>query len=1060
MKKNFLLGIKTIIGLISISLLLIITSFYFIISLYSQKNIMEKEFHRYFLQTKYTSQIIFDEEINRLFSNLNVLHFNKDYIIALKSKDRKNIEEELNSQINLFDIVIVKNLENSFMAKLDYLLLSDYSPILKWAEKINSYKIDKWIMGFDSPEGKKVFIFVSKGIIDDETGDVVGIFIGGMELSNNISILNKIAKNSFLDSVDMLFENEIIRKTSENKKNIIEPSEKVIIDYKRNIISYKTHLHFEPDNKDIGIVFHMSSNYFDEFRKNLIKGSLFLLIPLLLGFIILFLAIHRLLVLPLEGLKNYASRLSKKDLNVSPPSLYIKEYNEMCNYLKNLIDNLISKEVELSNTNEKLNELFDNMKSGVAIYEAYNDGEDFVFKSINKSSMKMESIKPEDVIGKKVTEAFPGVKDMGLFDVFVKVYKTGQPMLHPIAHYRDKRIDVYRENFVLKLSTGEIVAIYDDLTIQKQAEEKLILARDEAERANRAKSEFLANMSHEIRTPMNAIIGLNEILKETNLDEDQQDIVEKILESSKLLLNILNDILDYSKIEAGRFEVLKEKVNLKKLVRKLNTIFSNSASQKGINLEFIVDDNVPNEFISDEMRLTQVIGNLISNAIKFTEKGGVTVEVKILEQIDEKNVKLICTVSDTGIGISDENIKSIFEPFIQADSSITRRYGGTGLGLAISKKIVSSMGGEIEVKSKVGEGSSFCFCLPVEVINWKSSTDEMVENHDEIKTFNDLKGINVLAIEDNPINQEVLVKILNKIGINVDTAFNGIEGVKKFQEDINKYDLILMDIQMPMMDGYTAALKIREIDKNIPIIALTAAAMVEDKIKAIESGMTDHLPKPIDKNKLLELISKYVKIAIKYEEDKKELTNNNDIIDIRQLIDILDSEETAYEILSHFKESLLNEDFKDIISIINSKKPDAQQIVHTLKGVSGNVRAKKLFEICQQIDKKYKNNEEITENDISELENRIKEVLNEIDMLIEMYNNSSQERKDFRDLDIYNRVLKLIQNSEAIDENLMGDFINSIKDKVSKVDIKLFEKYIKELNYRMAFEVMKNWQLF
>jgi signal transduction histidine kinase/CheY-like chemotaxis protein len=366
-----------------------------------------------------------------------------------------------------------------------------------------------------------------------------------------------------------------------------------------------------------------------------------------------------------------------------------------------------------------------------------------------------------------------------------------------------------------------------DITEQKTIERAFHKAREDAENAARIKSEFLANMSHEIRTPLNAIVGLGGLLSQDDLNEKQLDLVHKLNQSSQLLMGILNDILDYSKIEAGKLELDICPLSLTNLLDRIYNIFSISAIGKGVALEFTKEPDVPEYIYGDSLRLSQVLTNLVSNAVKFTERGRVSLHVSQIS-MSSQFVNLSICVKDSGIGMSQEMVDNLFQPFTQADSSTTRKYGGSGLGLSIAKHLIETMGGRIEVESTLGEGSSFTLFLGAKI----AQKDEVIEDGISLNSLGNFDGVSVLLVEDNPINQEVATLMCKRLGAKVTIADNGRKALELYKANPKDYEIILMDIQMPQMGGYEATQILRQMGCQLPIVALTAAATVEDKKKS------------------------------------------------------------------------------------------------------------------------------------------------------------------------------------------------------------------------------------
>jgi PAS domain S-box-containing protein len=469
------------------------------------------------------------------------------------------------------------------------------------------------------------------------------------------------------------------------------------------------------------------------------------------------------------------------------------------------------------------------------------------------------------------------------YKIYDKLELTWEEMVHPEdlpkawnafvdhlegnTHFYEQEYRMYKSDgsFIWILDRGKIaetdadgnptraIGTFSNIDYRKKLEVEYKHALEKAQEASKARSLFLSTMSHEIRTPMNGVIGIINLLLSEQPKPEQMESLNALKYSADNLLFLLNDILDFSKIDAGKMDIETNSINLLELVQNNMKAFIGKANEKGIRLQLKSSNDLPKGILGDQLRINQILNNLISNAVKFTEKGSVIVSLQ-KQSLNENQVEILFSVTDTGIGIQAHQLAYIFDEFTQASNETTRNYGGTGLGLAITKRLIEIMGGKLEVKSEPGSGSIFWFKLKFDITEAETLPKQEFEPTD----YDQLAGMEVLLVEDNAMNVFVARKFLQKWNINTTVASNGIEAVDCAEKA--SFDLILMDLQMPEMDGFEAAVAIRKFNSQIPIFALTANVNSEAKTRVLECGMTDYISKPFNP---IELFTKIAEVRNK-----------------------------------------------------------------------------------------------------------------------------------------------------------------------------------------------------
>lgn len=645
-------------------------------------------------------------------------------------------------------------------------------------------------------------------------------------------------------------------------------------------------------------------------------------------------------------------------------------------------------EKAMRESESKYRTLFETMSQGVVYHGSKGE-----IISVNPSAESILGFKLDQLEGKTYKESLwktireDGSDFPGELHPSMVAFRTGEKVENVVMGIISSKANDYKWLNITstpQFRPGEktpyqVFTTFEDITVRKKMEVGLSEAKKEAEEANRAKSRFLANISHEIRTPMNVIIGMADLIHDSELSAEQDEFISMIRDSAASLLNLVNDILDFSKIEARRFELVNVKFDLHREVKKAVSAFTLMAKEKNIKLSYSIDDQIPKNVLGDSARLNQILANLIGNAIKFTERGEIITSVRRDDPLKEGEVSVLFSISDTGIGIPVEKLEWLFEAFNQLDLSGTYKYEGTGLGLSIAKNLVDLMGGTIQVASVENQGSIFYFTIPFAVPeDQEMIAEEIFPTHTSERsgakplTVQE-ETFKILLAEDKPMNRKLATLLLEKKGYLVVAANDGQEVLEKLKAE--HFDLILMDVQMPKLDGLQATARIRgsndQAIREIPIIAMTAYSAKEDREKCLLADMDYYISKPINTEELYNAINRVISAG---ETGKKQVSEPPR--DVKDMVKRMDGN---LELLAELVEMFFNDYPHDLYKLNEAlEKKDYKSLVyviHGLKGELGNMGMTAAYKIACDLDKLFK------ENNLEEAPEMVRELIREVKTL-------------------------------------------------------------------------------
>ncbi len=764
---------------------------------------------------------------------------------------------------------------------------------------------------------------------DEDTIENIGSLYSENDLVVQLSIIDSLGK--------VLFKME-----KENSSNALIKTQKV---YHNNRLA---------GSVKIGLT---SSNYKRGMKQMIWSGIITTIINVSVLLLLTGFFLRLFLKKPISNLSTIVESYASGNYDQSKSSSQYMEFQSVVNVITSMGSKITNQMEELRVAEKKFREIFENAVEGIFQFNSkgrFINANPAMAKIMGYNSSEALISNIEDVSRdcfysyeafEKVKESLEKNKIVTAHEVCIKK-KNGDLIWGAISLRK-----VTNKDDKLILYEGSLVDISD-----KKEKEEAEKRQKTADAANQAKTLFIAKMSHEIRTPLNSVLGMTELLRETAMSKDQKEYIDLLYSSGEFLQVIINDILDFSKIEAEQFEIDNIRFDLSEIINDVSGLFAFKAAEKKINFHSYIDPDVSQYFIGDPVRLKQILINIIGNAVKFTSSGSVKVDIikKNLTEPEGNKEKIQFIISDTGIGIHESKQKSIFESFTQADSFVTRQFGGTGLGLSICKKLIEHMGGEIEVESKEGEGTRFNFSIIFTV-----PPSETISIISELSAEVLLPELNILLVDDIEPNRKVIHKFLENFSVTITDAENGQEAVDRFSE--NKYDLILMDVEMPVMNGLDATKKIRDLENEsnsppTPLIVLSAHAFGEQRKKCYESGCDDLLVKPVRKKDFLQAIAKlttHQDLLIKTPDPIVEADVFSDFDKKPDKIIHIDSifEELFPDFIKYFHESL--EDMNRAAQ--NTDFNELYRLGHGLKGSASNYELYDLGNIFLKIEKAAEN---------------------------------------------------------------------------------------------------------